>query len=850
MAYKPVFYSPVIAPPPTASAGGASGPAPSEPVPFTDPDTDYAALTAAHAVTVGGSGAGALKITLSGNAKPIVLSLAGGQASYIPKGKDYLLADGSRLRLQDAAIRAGRGTLVLQLWAEDIGLMEINAGKALRPFHFAAYHNVGPLEVEAAFTGLVAAAKDLEINLGSGLPATATRAAKNAAFLARFMLGEVSLLVRGGTVVGSAGPALPPVAGSAETTLAVFDQVGCPDSAAPFLRALPALGGVQWQAHPLIAALPAAAGAMNDPTDLTLAKVGSATFSGSITWDGKVYAVRGSVCYPAQSDGPGAPFDTARAPAPIVFIVHGNHAMVRNPANPDPDAESIFIAPFKPLLAAPSSVGIKYVKIAAGWVPDGWVVEAPSHSGWIPAGYVELPGRPDRYGPAGWKEIPNHEGYPYLQHQLARMGIIAASLDCNETNGVIALGETNITLRTMLLHAAVQHFQSLAMSSGAFDSMIDFSRVGLVGHSRGGEAVVNLAEKASIPFLFALPGVSIKGLLALAPSNVPAMHHRVNGYALLVVLLAGDGDVVENSGAVFYDRADAKPFKCQLYAHFTNHNYFNREWLKDESRGPAVLSRGEHERLLLAYGSAFFRKVLLGEDTIGFLDGDITPSGTSACRVYSSFTSAVPASASGRRVALVDDYEHPPPASGGRLNAVGGSTTTQAMTETVQLCQEVAARVFPSSTFFGDTTAMILATTLVDGIYRSELPSSLSDLTGREISLRAGEVYRAPFVPTSSSGFKVGVEDAQGVRSWVDTDAIGGLARIYDRQYDDYLQGIADYTKTMPQTLRVPAAAFVAEKPTIRIDNAKAILLQFDRRDARSFVIDDLEVIDPQGTVP
>ena len=54
------------------------------------------------------------------------------------------------------------------------------------------------------------------------------------------------------------------------------------------------------------------------------------------------------------------------------------------------------------------------------------------------------------------------------------------------------------------------------------------------------------------------------------------------------------GTSIDNNGAQFYDRATPAPYKSQLYVHFTNHNFFNREWLFDDGvghrscRGPSM----------------------------------------------------------------------------------------------------------------------------------------------------------------------------------------------------------------------------------------------------------------------
>jgi hypothetical protein len=44
--------------------------------------------------------------------------------------------------------------------------------------------------------------------------------------------------------------------------------------------------------------------------------------------------------------------------------------------------------------------------------------------------------------------------------------------------------------------------------------------------------------------------------------------------------LKDDGDPGPlTRGAKFYDQASTDPFKCQLYIHDANHNFFNTEWV-------------------------------------------------------------------------------------------------------------------------------------------------------------------------------------------------------------------------------------------------------------------------------
>jgi hypothetical protein len=214
---------------------------------------------------------------------------------------------------------------------------------------------------------------------------------------------------------------------------------------------------------------------------------------------------------------------------------------------------------------------------------------------------------------------PSYLGYDYFQADLAKMGIIAVSVDCNALNGA-ASGVQNIEDRADLIIDSIIHFQSLdADITSIFFQRIDFERLGLMGHSRGGDAVV------TIPTVISVPGVTIRGVLALAPTNFRFWFGlstiQPKGSPFMTILPAGDGDVIDNNGAQFYDQSTPDPYKSQLYVHFTNHNFFNRQWLFDDGAGPPVVSRADHERILTTYGCAFYRNVLLGHGTDIYLAG-------------------------------------------------------------------------------------------------------------------------------------------------------------------------------------------------------------------------------------
>lgn len=189
----------------------------------------------------------------------------------------------------------------------------------------------------------------------------------------------------------------------------------------------------------------------------------------------------------------------------------------------------------------------------------------------------------------GFTTAPNAEGYVYLQDMLAAQGIASVSISANALN----CRELFLAERTQLLLEHLRRWRRWSTSdeapfAGRFRGAIDMMNVGLVGHSRGGEAV-SQAPQALMDT--AISGVALRSVFAIAPTDYQENSPR--GVPYLVLLPGCDGDVRDLQGLRMYDRGlTMNAFeRTQVLFASANHNYFNAEWRNDDNRDSVCLTR-------------------------------------------------------------------------------------------------------------------------------------------------------------------------------------------------------------------------------------------------------------------
>ncbi len=179
---------------------------------------------------------------------------------------------------------------------------------------------------------------------------------------------------------------------------------------------------------------------------------------------------------------------------------------------------------------------------------------------------------------------PNAEGYIYFLETLAAQGFIAVSISGNAMN----CRDDYIIERSNLI---VEHLRRWSdWNTGAtgpfgtaFNGALDLARTGLVGHSRGGDAVSNVPTVLMTEP--AISGMTIKSIFAIAPTDFHDVTIPESNFAVL--LPACDGDVSNLTGMDHYDRSrplDDGARRAQVLFIGANHNYFNTEWKNNDNR--------------------------------------------------------------------------------------------------------------------------------------------------------------------------------------------------------------------------------------------------------------------------
>ncbi len=418
---------------------------------------------------------------------------------------------------------------------------------------------------------------------------------------------------------------------------------------------------------------------------------------------------------------------------------------------------------------------------------------------------------------------PNHLGYTYLAEHLASHGYAVASMLNYEVNARNGNPDVGMWARGELILATLDAFRDGHEGiPDAAAGRIDFGRIGLMGHSRGGEGVVlathvNLARPVESQH-------ALMAIVALAPTDFNEF--GVANIPLLSLVPLCDGDVYNLHGLRTYDHSrllDDETPKVQLLVRGANHNFYNTRWgntvagpvangddaipgrhfgafcsLNREAGGGRLTSE-ETQRESIVHINGFLRWQIGGET--GFdpyftgekgLPANACPAGTSACDGVVLATSVMPHAT---RILTVDDKVP-------TVNDVGGDVTVQGF---------AGASVCAQSSCGGNvySAAPVLdlmwngPATLTLAIPPSDADWSASTMLGMRVAVptRGGANAAAP-------DFTVTLVDQSGGRTTVQASKFTHALEVPPDYATDILGIEAGSSKVTLNAIRIPLDAF------------------------------------------
>lgn len=379
---------------------------------------------------------------------------------------------------------------------------------------------------------------------------------------------------------------------------------------------------------------------------------------------------------PPVTGGPATPNDlTCSADGPITFP--SSAAVPQRFTGTAPDADTTgpygttetIRYDFEDLLVADGDTNATYPAEVDGWIrypietdtakkpANGWPVVLYLHGRHstceYAGGFESLSAECPDQGPGGTSlvgtsRVNSYQGYDYMAESLTSHGYAVISSDANDINDKDAAGDAGADARAALILHTLDEFRNIDAGNATSDDgdaadgnpstdftalvdSLDFERVGIMGHSRGGQGVGHVIRYNKNPGNRGAIGdfdapQNLVAVFSLAPTDFDEL--TVTDTTFVTLLPYCDGDVSNLQGARTYDNsryvADQTGTLLQVLTDGSNHNDYNTIWTSDDysnddahcnrdTEGNGRLTREEVRRHGEFLMNSFFRLFVGGE---------------------------------------------------------------------------------------------------------------------------------------------------------------------------------------------------------------------------------------------
>jgi len=440
----------------------------------------------------------------------------------------------------------------------------------------------------------------------------------------------------------------------------------------------------------------------------------------------------------------------------------------------------------------------------------------------------------------------SYPGYDYLTSHLATHGFIAVSVEEDFLNGSVS-GEMDARGIVLLRH--LQLFREWNRTPGhPLYGKIQMSRIGLAGHSRGGEGVAVAWEFNTTKHNPDDPNhdfnFHIRALYAIAPVDgqlgvMFPQYVTPRNVDYFVMHGSHDGDVSNFQGHPIYDRAlpvdeETTGEKGLLFVQGANHGQWNEIWAPGGDPFPIsysttpLISIADQQQIGLLFLTAWFRWTLQGRGcyrlmAAGEIEFDSFPADIVLTRQYQN--------AMRTWLNHYEEDDNPATASfAGGVNAADGLAVYQ------EQAMDSGGQV---GRFVGETDGLILAWNAGAPTYTITLPQREAPLDANMLALRIGQLYESTDVYNvfgALQDFSVAL-----VVNGVTLDAVRvGDYRELPSQCHVQLLGGYETSMSVLETIRIPLEDFNGGA-AVDPNAVEQVVFTFDQNSSGLLGVDEIQ---------